>query len=544
MYKKILSISVIIAVCNLHFFVSKAISMELNAPDINCKKIKKNDFHESVKKQLRIKNGISISSYMNETLCKRIPSWRNYKNMDSFLESSIDKYIKLNTLYSSRYQYDFFDRPLRIRSCSKEELEFLMLLNKKNCLERFIDALDYEYKRPEICLSKESELPSPFDGAMLASFKSVLSAANLVAGSSVQKYAQSTPYDHTPQNDFNVTRTDNKYIDDLVKEAKVFVQGDIHGDADKLLENLKRVRLVNNNQEWIGGDKTFIVLGDIIDRGPKSIEAYEFLKKIKTDAEKKGGKVEIILGNHELMTLQGNKTYSEHGNGVIPEGLSSIDREYAFDSFRSQLYKDIKSGIIKPAVLVDGKLYSHAGINGMMQRELAVSWAKRTGDKINLKRMNEILIDEINHQFKNYIEEGNFKRADRELGFGLDEYLYGRSSKKDESIFKVGHARNGRDTYGGIFWSDSSENNQYAEKSLGISQVVGHSPKFDGIVDSNEIVYADTGMSDYYDGAQSMLVIGGGKNEGKVIELMGNLNRYVDSKGEKWQVRAVGSELN
>lgn len=69
----------------------------------------------------------------------------------------------------------------------------------------------------------------------------------------------------------------------LSPKGRTFVGGDIHGELDLLLQELEKV----------GFDKSvdvFIATGDLIDRGPKSLEAIKLIQEPW---------FETVLGNHE-----------------------------------------------------------------------------------------------------------------------------------------------------------------------------------------------------------------------------------------------------
>lgn len=71
----------------------------------------------------------------------------------------------------------------------------------------------------------------------------------------------------------------------------IYVVSDIHGCYDTFLALLNKVKFDNTKD-------TLYILGDIIDRGPKSWEMYEWVK------EHLGKNVFMIMGNHEDMMIQ------------------------------------------------------------------------------------------------------------------------------------------------------------------------------------------------------------------------------------------------
>ena len=64
--------------------------------------------------------------------------------------------------------------------------------------------------------------------------------------------------------------------------------GDIQGCYDELLMLLKKVEFSDNDRLWLAGD--------LVNRGPKSLETLRFLHSL-------GNQVTIVLGNHDLHML-------------------------------------------------------------------------------------------------------------------------------------------------------------------------------------------------------------------------------------------------
>ena len=90
--------------------------------------------------------------------------------------------------------------------------------------------------------------------------------------------------------------------------------GDVHGDFDDFSAILQRVNLVDEQRHWTGGTSTLIQLGDLIDRGPKPREVLDLMISLDQQAEKSGGKVVSLLGNHEVMNIMGDLRYVSVGN--------------------------------------------------------------------------------------------------------------------------------------------------------------------------------------------------------------------------------------
>jgi hypothetical protein len=88
---------------------------------------------------------------------------------------------------------------------------------------------------------------------------------------------------------------------------KIIAVGDLHGDYDNFILILKnpKVGLVDDDLHWIGGKTHFVQTGDIMDRGDKAKDIFDFLMRLEKEAEAAGGKVHVLLGNHEEATITG-----------------------------------------------------------------------------------------------------------------------------------------------------------------------------------------------------------------------------------------------
>ncbi|HEX6356132.1 metallophosphoesterase [Actinophytocola sp.] len=82
-----------------------------------------------------------------------------------------------------------------------------------------------------------------------------------------------------------------------------FVVGDVHGHLDELLAALADAELVDEEANWSGGDTHLWFLGDFVDRGPDGIGVIDLVMRLSEEAEKAGGQVEALLGNHEILLL-------------------------------------------------------------------------------------------------------------------------------------------------------------------------------------------------------------------------------------------------
>ncbi|HJS73088.1 MAG TPA: metallophosphoesterase, partial [Vicinamibacteria bacterium] len=86
---------------------------------------------------------------------------------------------------------------------------------------------------------------------------------------------------------------------------RVVAVGDVHGAYDNLVILLKTAGIVDEKLKWIGGKAHLVQNGDVVDRGPDSRKAMDLLMELEEEAEKAGGRVHALIGNHEAMNIVG-----------------------------------------------------------------------------------------------------------------------------------------------------------------------------------------------------------------------------------------------
>lgn len=114
--------------------------------------------------------------------------------------------------------------------------------------------------------------------------------------------------------------------------VRVVAIGDIHGDYGNFLLVLEDTGLVDKRGRWTGGNSTLVQLGDVPDRGPDTLKIIEYLRKLTKQAEKAGGRVRALIGNHESMNMQGDLRYvhaGEYAAFVDRGSKKKQDRYYA-----------------------------------------------------------------------------------------------------------------------------------------------------------------------------------------------------------------------
>jgi hypothetical protein len=97
--------------------------------------------------------------------------------------------------------------------------------------------------------------------------------------------------------------------DTLPQPERWAALSDIHGQADLFLALLKAHGVIDTNGHWNWSDGVLVIAGDVLDRGPEQMEALWTIYRLAQEARAAGGRVELLLGNHEAMVLAGDLRY-------------------------------------------------------------------------------------------------------------------------------------------------------------------------------------------------------------------------------------------
>ncbi|MDV6014375.1 metallophosphoesterase [Haloechinothrix sp. LS1_15] len=86
-------------------------------------------------------------------------------------------------------------------------------------------------------------------------------------------------------------------------QPPVYVVGDVHGHREPLVDALREQGLVDDEEDWVGGDTELWFVGDFVDRGPDGIGVIDLVMRLQEQAPDQGGRVQALLGNHEILLL-------------------------------------------------------------------------------------------------------------------------------------------------------------------------------------------------------------------------------------------------
>ena len=200
---------------------------------------------------------------------------------------------------------------------------------------------------------------------------------------------------------------------------KIVALSDVHGQFGILQKLLQANEVVDINNHWKYDNGHLIIVGDNFDRGDQVLDILWFLFHLQKEAKKAGGKVHLLLGNHEIMVLQGDIRY--------------INKKYFYTSaiFKNQYYHFFRKGSVlgdwvashKVLASINKNLFVHAGVsNAVLDLNLSLEEINNTFTN-NLIRAKEedILKDSLLSLlyktdgpvwYRGYFKDDNFKSSD------------------------------------------------------------------------------------------------------------------------------------
>jgi hypothetical protein len=93
-------------------------------------------------------------------------------------------------------------------------------------------------------------------------------------------------------------------VDGPGRYTQVLALSDVHGMYGHLTTLLRGARVIDGKDQWIAGKTLLIVCGDSIDKGPESLPILELWMRMFPRAEASGGRLIVLLGNHEAEFLK------------------------------------------------------------------------------------------------------------------------------------------------------------------------------------------------------------------------------------------------
>ena len=241
----------------------------------------------------------------------------------------------------------------------------------------------------------------------------------------------------------------------LPKANRIIVIGDLHGDMQTTLQSLKVARVIDEKNQWIGGDTVIVQVGDQIDRcrydginecnkpgvtkfdENSDLMILEFFTDLHNQAQLKGGAVYSLLGNHELMNVNGDMRYVSH-KGItgfnnfkskditIEDGMDA--RKYLFSP--GNPISNFLACTRQVALIIGSNLFVHAGILPHIAEEYKIQDINQLMSLYLLNKLSDT--KDYNKIFNNYESSPLWTRTIGKLGLEAYKSKYQTTAINNE----------------------------------------------------------------------------------------------------------------
>ena len=99
---------------------------------------------------------------------------------------------------------------------------------------------------------------------------------------------------------------DDWRVDDA---GRVVAISDVHGAYEAMVETLTNAGILDDSLSWAAASTRLVIVGDMVDRGPRSRDVMDLLMRLEGEAVAAGGYVHVLYGNHESMNMIGDMRY-------------------------------------------------------------------------------------------------------------------------------------------------------------------------------------------------------------------------------------------
>lgn len=149
---------------------------------------------------------------------------------------------------------------------------------------------------------------------------------------------------------------------DFRKAGRQLAISDIEGSFGAFRKLLQGNHVIDENFNWIFGDAHLVLTGDFFDRGDMVTEVLWLIYSLEDKAKAAGGYVHFVLGNHEIMNLNGDLRYVHpkyfHHASLLNENYMTLYGE------QSELGRWLRTkNVIQK---VGDVLYVHGGVSAIM----------------------------------------------------------------------------------------------------------------------------------------------------------------------------------
>ncbi len=113
-----------------------------------------------------------------------------------------------------------------------------------------------------------------------------------------------------------------------VQSPVIVAVGDLHADLGSAKKAFATAGITNAEGDWILKDAIVVQTGDLTDRGPDGKPLLDWVQTLERQAVEHNSQFVVLLGNHEVMNLQGDWRYVSRADVLSFGGVEA--RKNAF----------------------------------------------------------------------------------------------------------------------------------------------------------------------------------------------------------------------
>lgn len=297
--------------------------------------------------------------------------------------------------------------------------------------------------------------------------------------------------------------------DSFKNVERIVAVGDVHGGFDELVTILRGAKVIDDSNRWTGGKTHLVQIGDMVDRGADSRKVMDLLMELEKQAQKAGGRVHVLIGNHEAMNLYGDLRYvapGEYAAFQAPDSAAVRDRYFKrmleraekgpgapsdTEAFRQKWYAEHPLGWVEHRMAFDP--------NGQYGR-----WINRKNTVIQI---NDLLFVHggISPKYAK-LSRGDFNRTVRDELTGMAPLEGGMTIDPLGPLWYRGLAQGPEENLAAHV---DSLLERHGVKHI----VIGHTPTAGVITPrfGGKVIVVDTGLSKYYGGNLACLIVESGQ---------------------------------
>lgn len=140
---------------------------------------------------------------------------------------------------------------------------------------------------------------------------------------------------------------------------RLLVIADIEGNFAAFYALLVAQEVIDRDGNWTFGTDHLVMLGDLYDRGPDVTPLLWLLYKLESEATEAGGRVHVLLGNHEMMIFEGDTRYihPKYRQQSMATGIAYPEL-YSTNTILGRWMRSMPS-----IIRIGDVLFSHAGVS-------------------------------------------------------------------------------------------------------------------------------------------------------------------------------------